>query len=255
MNPAAGTLDLLATIRAVSEHDDAGTRRAFYAALLSSTLLLPVEPGSGDPDEAQLFTTPPQEDGSWKLLAFTDTAAAAAWRTDGVRLLSRTARQVLALAVASPTSAILLNVAGPAGGELTRREIAALAEGTIPSSAEGIEEVGLAPGSEVFVAAPSKPPGEAFLGVLRMALHASAPVREAWLADVAFEAGELHPAVGVALEAGTGEDDLRAVFDLVMARVQPLLGHGRYLDFIVVDEVWRPLFASAGPPIYDRGAG
>jgi hypothetical protein len=242
--------ELLTAIRGVSEHDDPATRTALYAALLGATLLLPSEPGAG---EGHLFTTPPGEDGSWKLLAFTDRGAATAWRAEGVELLARPARDVFAAAVTSPTSAILLNVAGPAGGELTRREFSALAEGSMPSGdGEGVEEVHLEPGSEVFVTAPARPPGEAFLGVLRMALDESTPVRAAWLADVAFEAGELHPAVGVALEPGTGEDGLRAVFDRVMARIQPLLGHGRYLDFIVIDDVWGPLFADAGPPVFER---
>lgn len=250
---SAATAELLAAIRAVSARDDAETREAFYVSLLGSTLLLPKPlDAAGD---AHLFTTPPAEDGSWKLLAFTDPTAAAAWQADGVELMSRPAREVFAAAVSSPTSGILLNVAGPAGGELTRREFTALAEGTIPVADEPIDEVRLAPGAEVFVAAPAKPAGEAFLGVLRLALEGSAPVRAAWLADVAFEAGELHPAVGVTLEEGTGEDDLRGVFEVVMARVQPLLGHGRYLDFIVIDDVWGPLFAGAGPPIFERGRG
>jgi hypothetical protein len=244
--------ELLSAIREVSERDDAVTREALYEALLDANLVLPAKQGA---DEGHLFTTPPAEDGSWKLLAFTDADAAAAWRAEGVDLTTRPARDVFAAAVTSPTSAILLNVAGPAGGELTRREFTALAEGSMPSGdGEDVEEVHLAPGSEVFVTTPARPPGAAFLGVLRMALDESAPVRAAWLADVAFAAGELHPAVGVALEPGTGEDELRAVFDLVMGRIQPLLGHGRYLDFIVIDEVWGPLFADAGPPIFDREA-
>ncbi len=244
--------ELLRAIRGVSEHDDAATREAFYAALLDSNLVLAATQGA---DEGHLFTTPPAEDGSWKLLAFTDTGAAAAWRTEGVDLVTRPARDVFAAAVTSPTSAILLNVAGPTGGELTRREFTALAEGSMPSAdGEDVEEVHLAPGSEVFVTTPVRPPGAAFLGVLRMALDESAPVHAAWLADVAFAAGELHPAVGVAVEPETGEDELRAVFDLVMARIQPLLGHGRYLDFIVIDEVWGPLFRDAGPPIFERDA-
>ena len=248
---------LLAAIRAVSERDDPETRRDLYTTLLGSTLLLPAEPGSDEAaatDGLHLFTTPPDADGSWKLLAFTDAPAAGEWRSEGVHLVPRAARDVFAFAVGSPTSAILLNVAGPVGGELTRREFAALAEGTIPSTdADAFEELELEAGAEVLVASPARPPGEAFLGVLNMAFEASAPVRSAWLADVAFEAGELHPAVGLWLEQGTDEDGLRSVVELVMARIQPLLGHGRYLDFIVIDDVWGPLFAAAGPPIFERG--
>jgi hypothetical protein len=252
--PAA--VGLLQAIRDVSERDDAENRRSFYTSLLASTLLLPVE---SDTDATEthglrLFTTPPGADGSWKLLAFSDPDAASAWRSDGVELVSRAARDVFAFAVASPTSAILLNVAGPAGGELTRREFSALAEGSPPAAeVDGVEELQLRPGAEVFVSPPATPPGEAFLDVLRMALAECTQVRAAWLADVAFEAGESHPAVGVALEPGTDGDELRGVFEHVMGRIQPLLGHGRYLDFIVLDEIWGPLFADAGPPIMERG--
>lgn len=258
MSSAPPPADLLAAIRAVSERDDPASRGDLYAALLGSTLLLPTEPGADEAaaaDGLHLFTTPPDADGSWKLLAFTDPTAAAEWRSEGVRLVPRTAREVFAVAVGSPTSAILLNVAGPAGGELTRREFTALAEGTLPSTdADAIEELQLGAGAAVLVAAPARPPGESFLGVLRMALEASPPVRAAWLADVAFEAGELHPAVGLSLQPGTDDEDLGPVVELVMARVQPLLGHGRYLDFIVIDQVWGPLFADAGPPIFERAA-
>jgi hypothetical protein len=250
---------LVAALRAVAERDDAVSREGLYTSLLDSSLFLPTEPG-GEPDAGtdglHLFTTPPDADGSWKLLVFTDPDAAGAWRSEGVLLVERAAREVFAFAVGSPTSGILLNVAGPAGGELTRREFAALAEGVLPAAEpDDVEELELAPGAEVLVAPLQTPPGEAFLGVLTMALGESGLVRTAWLADVAFEAGELHPAVGVDLEDGTDEPAQRGIFEHVMSRIQPLLGHGRYLDFIVVDEdVWAPLFSSAGAPIYQRGA-
>lgn len=256
--PVAQNQELLSAIRSVAERDDAKSRQRFYTALLGCTLLLPTdeEPaGGGQADGVRLFTTPPADDGSWKLLAFTDDQAARAWRPDGARLTSMPARELFALAIASPTSAIVLNPAGPAGGELTRREFATLAEGSIPAGdPDAIEELTLEAGAQVVVAAPERPPGEAFLAVLRMALEDSALVRSAWLADVAFEAGELHPAVGVVVEGEPGEEELRALFDTVMTRVQPLLGHGRYLDFVVIDEVWGGLFEAAGPPVYERGA-
>jgi hypothetical protein len=256
MTQAPENPELLAAIRSVAERDDAETRGTFYAALLGSTLLLPTdaEAVGARADGLRLFTTPPADDGSWKLLAFTDAEAATAWRSDGVTLTSRPAKELFAFAVASPTSGIVLNPGGPAGGELTRREFATLAEGSIPAGSDAIEELRLEPGAQVVVAAPERPPGEAFLGVLRMALDDAGRVRSAWLADVAFEAGELHPAVGVAVDGEPGDEELRAVFDAVMARVQPLLGHGRYLDFVVIDEGWRPLFEAAGPPVYERGA-
>jgi hypothetical protein len=256
MTQAPENPELLAAIRSVAERDDAETRGTFYAALLGSTLLLPTdaEAVGARADGLRLFTTPPADDGSWKLLAFTDAEAATAWRSDGVTLTSRPAKELFAFAVASPTSGIVLNPGGPAGGELTRREFATLAEGSIPAGSDAIEELRLEPGAQVVVAAPERPPGEAFLGVLRMALDDAGRVRSAWLADVAFEAGELHPAVGVAVDGEPGDEELRAVFDAVMARVQPLLGHGRYLDFVVIDEGWGPLFEAAGPPVYERGA-
>jgi hypothetical protein len=254
----AGDPVLLAAIRAVAEHDGPETRGPFYAALLVSRLLLPT-PGDGSSGETtedgrvRFFTTPPGEDGSWKILAFTDERALSAWRAEDSRYLELDGRALFAMAVSTPTAGILLNVAGPAGGELTRREFATLAEGAIPTATEGpTEEVRLREGEEVLVAAPAKAPGEAFLGVLRMALEEAVPIRAAWLADVAFGAGERHPAVGVALESAPGDEELRALFDGVMARIQPLLGHGRYVDFIVLDRVWAPLFADAGPPVYER---
>jgi hypothetical protein len=250
--------ELVAAIRSVAERDDAGTRERFYASLLESTLLLPTDPeadGDARTDGLRLFTTPPGDDGSWKLLAFTDTEAATAWRRNGVTLTSRPAKELFAFAVASPTSGIVLNPAGPAGGELTRREFTTLAEGSIPTSgSEAVEELTLEAGAPVVVRAPERRPGEAFLGVLRMALEEARRVRSAWLADVAFGSGELHPAVGVAIDGEPSDEELRQAFDAVMTRLQPLLGHGRYLDFVVIDEVWRPLFQAAGPPVYDRGA-
>jgi hypothetical protein len=255
--------DLLEAVRAVAERDDAESRAALYRTLLDAVLILPIpedevlppEGVAGEDTRVRFFTTPPGEDGSWKMLAFTDEGALTAWRAQGCRHLLLGARDLFAMALSTPTTAILLNVAGPAGGEVTRREFATLAEGAIPTAGDATsEELHLEAGERIVVTTPERPPGEAFLGVLRMALDEAAPVRAAWLADVAFGAGELHPAVGVAVEPEAGDAALRAVFEGVMARVQPLLGHGRYLDFIVLDEVWTPLFAEAGPPIYERGA-
>ena len=147
---------LVAALRTVAERDDAVSREAMYTALLDSSLFLPAEPGDDTRGAHRRAAPVHHPAGRRRLLEAAGlhrSDAAGAWRSEGVQFVERAAREVFAFAVGSPTSGILLNVAGPAGGELTRREFAALAEGVLPAAEpDDVEELELAPGAEVLVA-------------------------------------------------------------------------------------------------------
>jgi len=130
---------LAAALRRVRDASTPDTLESFYRSLLGARLIVPLadaEPAASDepaPDDegVRLWTTPPEADGTWKLLAFTDDAAVSAWRP-GTRTVEVPAMHLFAMAATSPTSAILCNVAGPVGAELPRDVFVVLAEGEIP---------------------------------------------------------------------------------------------------------------------------
>src|SRR4051812_24792927 len=130
--------ELLDAVSVVAHDDNPETRRALYNALLNSTLLAPTrdEPGN---EAASGWTTAQQDagiplvtlrnpQGQIAVPVFTDEGALNAWRPEGGPYIGFRGRDFFKIAQQNNTEAILLNPAGPAGGEITRREITALAQ-------------------------------------------------------------------------------------------------------------------------------
>jgi len=128
-------------MHAVAVDDNPRTRRALYRQLLQSTLLLPsneaLGPGLGGWTALKkttrlglVTTTGPQ--GERILLAFTDEQALLRWKPTGSSYVGLHAMDLFRLALDNDVAGVLVNVAGPAGGTITRGEMEVLASGGTP---------------------------------------------------------------------------------------------------------------------------
>jgi len=221
---------------AVAQGDSPEKRRALYAALRKSTLILatPGAPADGkthisDGNTQIRFIANTDNTGKVALLAFTSEAALLAWRPVGCTYTALPATAVFSLAVEQQMDSIVINPRGPTGGFLTRREILALAEGWDPSE----EKQSISKGTKVLIAPPAIPPSEEFLAALRTRSQAMPTVRGLYLVTGTIGDGEPHYLVGVELGPGANPD---VIIPALLQAVQPMIGEGEYLDFIPLRE-------------------
>jgi hypothetical protein len=133
---------------AARDSDDPSLLAAFYRAVMSSTLLLPVPPGAGEETKAVLERAVSDEeevevgvmlardaDGNPTSIVFGSPAALAAWAPVGTTSLPLPARIAVANLAAAGLPAVL-DPAGPIPYRFEREELAALAAGRLPGSEE-----------------------------------------------------------------------------------------------------------------------
>lgn len=116
---------LLAAMRAASQHGDANPRRAIYDAFGDSALIVPILDGDEEPPRVRAVST---EEGRVVILAFTDSEALGAWAKEPVRWGSMRGRDLAPFAAENGVDSVVLNPAGPFGGELNAAELRTLAE-------------------------------------------------------------------------------------------------------------------------------
>src|SRR5262245_11939629 len=108
---------------ALAQGDSLEKRRALYAALRTSRLMLATpgaDEGAGPSDGTRpiRFIATQDADGTSMMLAFTSEAALLAWRPVGCTYTVLSARDVFGLALKAQMQTILINPSGPAGGRL-----------------------------------------------------------------------------------------------------------------------------------------
>jgi hypothetical protein len=130
-------------MREVALKDSFLTRRALYEALLRSVLLVPVaNPPHADgwktlsQDTTLQFIATRGPDGQKWLLAFSDSASLQRWKPSGSSFVGLEAITLFGLATQNEFDAIIVNVAGPTGGEITRVEFELLARGVSPTDSK-----------------------------------------------------------------------------------------------------------------------
>jgi len=112
-------------MRAASQHGDANPRRAIYDAFGDSALIVPILDGDEEPPRVRAVST---EEGRVVILAFTDSEALGAWAKEPVRWGSMRGRDLAPFAAENGVDSVVLNPAGPFGGELNAAELRTLAE-------------------------------------------------------------------------------------------------------------------------------
>lgn len=241
-----GEGELLARMRALSQEDSPANRASFYQALLAANLVVPTSrPLACERDESGAAILPQDEPiplitvendaGERAMLAFSDSAALRAWRA-GAESVPLAAHTLFAIAVQNDFDAVVLNIAGPDGGDLSRREFSMLVQGMLPlaENEHGAEAL-LAAGGRVSLAALSAAPSDALLEAFRSAAAAHPEIRELWLFRIAIGQSDWSLAAGFCMDV-TSEPQRRQVFQSVGDGVHLALGEDEYVDLLVLDD-------------------
>jgi len=239
---------LLRAMQRVSEGEKPKARQALYQELLKSTLLIPIEgeleghePGrwvtlSEGMDVA--FVTARDSEGQVAFMAFTDPGTLRSWRPEGSRYVALGGPDLFALALNNDAAAILVNPAGPVGGEITRREIQMLAEGAVPDPEtmdSSTAQVSMPQGTNLMIGAPAVPPAHELVDRLMGILDEQPEVSEAYIFQTVMGQGVPHLVIGIKLDGAVVTHRIDEIAQTIMDRIQPSLSPGEFVDLMILD--------------------
>lgn len=248
---AATLFEAMLAAREAEERGDAAAYERFYRALMTSTVLLPVPPGTETDARAALESAVSDEqeveisvmlargaDGEAVSVLFASAGSLAAWAPSGTTSLPLPARIAFGNLAAAGIAAVM-DPAGPIPYRFETDEIAALAEGRLP-------------GSDDPILSPTE----------RRSIRVSLPGREAEPVErtlrEALRAGELAPRVDEAyLVSATDAGGSRLLLGLLGGE-RPAHGLRLPSELPPIDVVWleEPLTSSVravAQPFYRRG--
>jgi hypothetical protein len=187
------------------------------------------------------------------MLTFTSVENLRRWKKEESPFLALGAKDILALALKSDMDSIIINPAGPTGGELTRPEIQILSEGAIPQAAsqDGATDLEVKSGTQVAVMTPARPPSEKLLEALRQSLSVHPEIQSAYFFDVAIGGGTPHWAVGLVVQGDQAK--AQAVFQATGPVAGKHLAPNEFLDFARLEP--GPMFAEVNKvvqPFYQK---
>lgn len=173
---AASLFEAMLAARDAQDGADPRPLEAFHGALMESTLLLPVPPGTGaearealeravtDSEEVEIAVMLARDgDGSTVNVVFASPGALSAWAPVGTTSLPLPARIVFGNLAASGLPAVM-DPAGPIPYRFEPNEIAALADGRRPGSGEPLSEPTIRRSLRVRLPGRDAEPLEAALG-------------------------------------------------------------------------------------------
>ncbi len=264
MAPAADPTNpqLIRAMDQVARNDNTQTRSIPHERLLEAVLLLPV---AERPNQVEGWQTAQQETpiqlivtqdkGETVMLAFTDTAGLLRWRPAGCAFVGMPAADVFPLAIASRFASIVVNVAGPTGGRITRREFQFLAKGVLPGKAESAMMAGQVQQQTVaYLGAPSLPPRKALIDAVATGLDGHQPIKAAYLFQFKIGQGEPHLMLGLVPGGVLTKEQAEFVVRDLMERLNPVLGDGEYLECMVLDASWLKDVQRFVRPVFQRAA-
>lgn len=260
-DPAAPTNPgLLNAMRGVALNDTVETRDVLYRELAAATFLLPQpEPPPGQApgltwyQEGEPFAALAERDLEGRLVVpvFTDTTALFAWAPPEASYVAVQAPALFALALQVKADVVVINIAGPTGGEVTRRELQSLAQGGVPApdGAYVFPEGGTA-----LVRYPEPPPPEGLVRALWKAAAAQSNIESVYLVDVVFGQGEEHLLAGIEFAPLPEPNALAATMRILGDAIYPWVAQDRYVDFMVLlpGQSMEEQIKSRGLPVYRR---
>ncbi len=231
---------LLDAMRAVALNDTPEARRALYRELSTATFLLPQpEPPEGEAPglswykEGQPFAALAERDLQGRLVipVFTDTTALFAWAPPEASYMAMPALTLFALMPELRADIIVINVAGPTGGEVTPGEARVLAQGGVPGP-DG--SYSFPQGGQLLVRYPDPVPPEGLVSALWRAAAAEPAIEAIYLVNAVFGEGEDHLLAGIEFSPLPAPGDLPGIMRQLSDALSGWVDEGSYVDFIVL---------------------
>jgi hypothetical protein len=234
--------ELLRAMENIAKKDSPENRKALYAALTTSELLVPIAkplPGGNTTGLQQLigtadveFVVAQNKQGQNAFFAFTDEDALKLWKSE-CAFIATNALDLFAMALEMNLASIILNVAGPtARGEVMRWEFQALATG---GGQVGTTIITPPPDAPVKFSALAKKPTDKFMNGLRDALARHPEIAAGYLMQAQIGDAAPHLVAGVQFTNEFAEDVVRHIIDDLGDKLSTFLVEGEFIDFIVID--------------------
>lgn len=252
--------ELLRAMENIAKKDSPENRKALYAALTASELLVPIAkplPGGNKTGLQQLvgtadveFVVAQNKQGQNAFLAFTDEAALNLWKPE-CAFIATNALDLFAMALEMNLASIILNVAGPtARGEVMRWEFQALATG---GGQVGTTIITPPPDAPVKFTLLTKKPADKLMNGLKDALASHPEIAAGYLMQAQIGNAAPHLVAGVQFTQEFAEDIVRHIIDDLGDKLSTLLAEGEFIDFIVIDnELNVPVAPASDAVVFKR---
>lgn len=212
---------------------------SLYQQLIGSMVLIPVPKGTDTRQSIPLMTLE-NERGETGVPVFTSEEAMAMWVSEETEYVGLPFPMLCTHAVQANLDFVVLNLAGPAGGELTHYEFSYLAENLIPPPREDKSgEFVLEKDTEVRLG-----PADDLSPILLERLTALFSQRadlidRVYAFQVAFSQGPMKTGIGVCLKKGSGSDPNQLweteLWPNVRAVLQEVLGAKEYVNVFLLN--------------------
>ncbi len=209
---------------------------SLYDLLIHSIVLLPVPPGTNI-DEGVPLVALENGRGEKGVPVFTSEHAMSLWVTEPTEYVGIPFSLLCTHAVYADLDFILLNMSGPAGGEINHYEFAYLAEGLIPPpQGEQAGEITIEKNTEIRLAPLDKTPTmlvERLNGVFGQQGNC---VAEAYMFKVGFSHGPLKTGLGIRLAPGMDSYWDQTVWPNVLVVLKEVLGAKEYINVFLLND-------------------
>jgi len=147
--------------------------------------------------------------------------------------------------------ALVINIAGPSGGEVSRAEVHVLAQGGVPGS-DGT--YAFPDGARAMLRHPDPLPPEELVDALWRAAAAQPSVESAYLVEIAVGQGPLHLLAGIEFEPLPLPEVLDAAMRAMVNAVNETAATAGYVDFMVLlsGQPMAEQVKALGLPVYRR---
>jgi SseB protein N-terminal domain/SseB protein C-terminal domain len=228
-------------------------RTELYEALLRADLAVMTSEGQDDADQDIYLQLSVHDQGELTLPVFTNEEEMKAWNPDMYGGLVIAARDLFPYFLETEAQGLIINPAGELNGSLSRAEIAALADGVIPTG--GDPEVLVVPRPEAVVEI-ARPLYEElpvdFIDALRSACAETAGVTRSYVFRVIAPSFEPHHVVGLCLaEDADPRAVVREVGRHIKARQLPDHDHTHYA-FLDRKEGYEAAVRQVTGPVFER---
>lgn len=222
---------------ALSPEDlQAPLQRQLYDTLLDSYIFLPVPEGH-DIQQGISLTVYANEAGQSGTPVFTSEDAMAQWVTEPMEYVAVPFPDLCAFAIDARLDYLLMNLAGPGGGEISHFEMIYLADRIIPPTKEEQQTgVMLGEAREMRIAQAGELPDllEERLGAI-FRQH-NQLVDKVYVFQTAFSKGPLQPALGVRMRDGTEAEWENTLWPILYTNFQEVLGDKEYVNVFLLNE-------------------
>ncbi len=235
--------ELHITLQALVDEDTPARRADFYQALLRSVLILPSDAPISETTEQRTLTADSQlklvafqnQDGGIVIPAFTDEDSVLAWRPEGTPYVALRAPDFLALIARHPTAEVILNLAGPVRGYLTRAELEALAQSQMPQPEAVVKTSKLAVG-QVLVTAPEAPLDTLLHAALQQTLARYPEITAAYYFTLKGGQGESRDIIGVRFAQPLLDDARQTLMKSLLFDLGQAAAGQAAMEFIILED-------------------